>query len=70
MEKTITEKTRQWAAGENVDPDPTCYQIGSAFVQNIKCSCGARFVTDGAAMIHAMHCNGTMKYQTKDGSWG
>lgn len=71
MDNVITEKTRQWASGVDIDPDPTCYAIGSSYAQNIRCGCGERFVTDGKAMFHAMRCPKAdrMEYQGKDGVW-
>lgn len=71
MDKAITEKTRQWVAGADVEPDPTCYAIGSAYMQNIRCGCGKRFVTDSGGMLHALRCPKAdcMEYQGDDGVW-
>lgn len=70
MVSAITEKTRQWADGADVEPDPTCCAIGSSYLQNIRCKkCGARFVTDFRSMMHGRECDGEMQYQQKDGTW-
>lgn len=69
----ISENTRKWVNGENVEPDPTNKQATpNTFLQNSRCECGARFITDETMRIHALHGNCgkyTVQFQQNDGTW-
>jgi len=69
----ITENTKAWLNGKDVEPDPTNVQKSpNTFLQNSRCGCGARFITDEMLRIHALRGNCghyVVHYQQNDGSW-
>lgn len=67
----ISEKTREWVNGADVEPDPTNSRVGNSdvFLQNSRCKCGKRFVTDGAMRVHSLNCSESIEFQQNDGTW-